>query len=131
MTQLEGELRAHNAPPTEIADHLPLQRCRSCGHPPNYPRIRCPYCFGELEWITSDGSGTVADLAIVRRTHDVRYESFVPIVLAHIALDEGVEVISTIVGENRLDAEIGDRVVRAGQAGWSTLTQFEIDVPPK
>jgi uncharacterized OB-fold protein len=130
VTQLEGELRAHNAPPAEMDAGLPLQRCRDCGRHPNYPRIRCPFCLGELEWIKSDGSGTVVDLAIVRRPHDARYEPFVPIVMAHIALDEQVEVIATIIGENRLEAKIGDRVVAAAQAGWSALTQFELDARP-
>jgi uncharacterized OB-fold protein len=131
VTQLESQLRPHNLPPAEIDARLPLQRCRSCGRHPNYPRIRCPFCLGELEWTSSDGSGTVVDLAIVRRPHDTRYEPFVPIVMAHIALDEKVEVIATIIGENRLAAKIGDRVAAAAQPGWSSLTQFELDTRPE
>lgn len=130
MSNLDDELRPHNAPPAELEGPLPLQRCQSCSRHPNYPRIRCPFCFGELEWISSNGHGAVVDVAIVRRPHDARYEPYVPIVMAHIALDEDVEVIASIIGENRLDVKIGDRVVAATEVGWSTLRQFELDVRP-
>lgn len=129
MTHLDDELRPHNTPPLDVGGRLPLQRCRSCGRQPNYPRIRCPFCFGELDWISSDGGGAVVDLAIVRRPHDARYEAYVPIVIAHIKLDEEIEMIATIIGDNRLETKIGDRVV-ALQAGWSTLTQFELNTRP-
>ena len=129
MTNLDDEQRPHNAPPAEL-EGLPLQRCQHCGRHPNYPRILCPFCFGELEWISSKGHGAVVDFAIVRRPHDARYEPYVPIVMAHIALDEDVEVIASIIGENRLDVKIGDRVVAAREVGWSTLRQFELDAQP-
>jgi hypothetical protein len=47
--------------------------------------------------------------------------------MALIALEEGAETIATIVGDDRLTAEIGSpvRVTR----GWSTLPQFELDRP--
>ena len=46
--------------------------------------------------------------------------------LALIALDEGSEMISTIVGSERLDTEIGATVEFAGDGGWSTLPQFRL-----
>lgn len=105
---------------------LTLQRCIDCGAYPNYPRVRCPKCFGQLEWTNSAGNGTLVSRAVVRRPHDARYEPFVPIVMGHISLDEGVEVISTIVGDNRLQARLGDRVTYARQGHWSVLPQFEL-----
>jgi uncharacterized OB-fold protein len=56
----------------------------------------------------------------------VRYEPHLPIVLAHIALREGIEVIATIIGTDRLKSKIGDPVVVSRQRGWSTLPQFEL-----
>lgn len=105
---------------------LQLQRCADCGTYPNYPRVRCPKCFGRLEWTSSEGLGKLMSLAVVRRTHDARYEPYVPIVMGHIALDEGVEIISTLVGDDRLEARLGDRVSYAAQGRWSILPQFQL-----
>src|SRR5438094_961567 len=104
-------MRAHNEPPHGLQARLALQRCLECGRSPNYPRIRCPYCFGEFEWIGSDGRGTVVDFTIVHRPHSSKYDKFVPIVMAHIALDEEVGLIATILGDDRLATKIGSRVV--------------------
>ena len=126
MTTLGHELRSHAEPASESPGTLSLQRCRSCGRYPSYPRVRCPSCLGELEWVSGGGIGSIVDVAIVHRPQDVKYEQYVPIVLAHIALSEGVEVIATIIGDNRLQARIGSPVVVSGQRGWSTLAQFEL-----
>ena len=45
--------------------------------------------------------------------------------LAVIRLEEGVEVMSSIVGEDRLAVEIGSPVALAAK-GWSTKAQFEL-----
>jgi uncharacterized OB-fold protein len=104
----------------------PLQRCRACGWIPNFPRVCCTRCLGELEWFTGSGTGVITACAVVRRTHAVRYEPHVPIVMSHIKLAEGPEVIASIVGGNRLTAEIGKPVRRAGSGCWSALPQFRI-----
>lgn len=117
--QLPSGAREHTA--------FQLQRCTACGAYPNYPRVRCPNCFGQLEWTASPGTGTLTSLAVVRRTHDARYEPYVPIVMGHIALDEGVEIISTLVGDDRLEARLGDRVRYASDARWSVLPQFQLE----
>jgi hypothetical protein len=107
-----------------LAGRLMLQRCTACGFVPNFPRIACPACLAELEWFEACGRGSVETFTIVRRTHHAAYEPRLPIVLALIALEEGAETISTIVGDDRLEVEIGAavRVVR----GWSVLPQFEL-----
>jgi len=40
-------------------------------------------------------------------------------------LEEGAQVVSTIVGEDRLDTAVGSAVVSAG-GGWSSLPQFRL-----
>lgn len=104
----------------------PLQRCLACGWIPNFPRVCCTRCLGELEWFTGSGTGIITARAIVRRTHAERYEPHVPIVMSHIKLAEGPEVIASIVGDNRLAAEIGMPVRRAVSGSWSALPQFRI-----
>lgn len=102
-----------------------IQRCPTCGRVPNFERVACPHCFGELDWVESAGGGTVETFTVIHRPHAKRYEQYVPIVMALIALDDGSEVISTIVGDDRLDTGIGARVEPA-EDGWSELQQFRL-----
>ena len=104
---------------------LLLQRCSACGHVPTFERIACPRCFSELEWRSSSGAGRVESFTVIRRTHAERYVPHVPIVMALIALDDGPQVISTIVGDDRLETEIGARV-EPTDGGWSALPQFRL-----
>ena len=105
---------------------LQLQRCPACGHAPNFPRVACPHCFGPLEWGPSAGRGTVESFTVIRRTHAERYVPYVPIVMALIALDDGPRLISTIVGDDRLETEIGSPVEPATEGRWSELPQFRL-----
>ena len=104
---------------------LELQRCSACGHVPAFERIACPHCFRELEWQPSSGAGKVESFTVIHRTHADRYAPHVPIVMALIALDDGPQVISTIVGDDRLETEIGARV-EPTDGGWSVLPQFRL-----
>jgi hypothetical protein len=52
-----------------------------------------------------------------------------PSCLALIELEEGVEVISTIVVENRLGTAIDARVAAARRRGWSPLVQVSLEGP--
>jgi uncharacterized protein len=104
---------------------LPLQFCTACSRWNWFPRVACPSCFADaLSWRDASGSGRLTSVAVVERTHHADYEPHVPIVLVLVQLDEGCEMVSTVVGERRLEAAIGDRVRVA--AGWSTLPQFEL-----
>jgi len=104
----------------------PLQRCLACGAIPNFPRVCCPRCLSELGWFSGSGTGVITACAVVRRTHAERYEPHVPIVLCHVRLAEGPEVIASIVGADRLTASIGVQVARADSEAWSALPQFRI-----
>jgi len=117
----------HAAPLVEgaRAGVLMLQRCPRCGHVPSYPRIACPRCLAELEWFRASGRGAVQAVAVIRRPHHERFTEHVPIVMATIELEEGAQVVSTIVGEDRLDTAVGSAVVSAG-GGWSSLPQFRL-----
>jgi hypothetical protein len=100
-----------------------VQYCVSCKHIPNFPRVVCPHCFGELGWFEPSGRGTVASFTIVHRPQKGRFDDQIPIVMALIRLDEGAELISTLIGPERLEVAIGAPVQFTG-GGWSTLPQF-------
>jgi hypothetical protein len=120
--------RPHNEPLIAAAaeGRLLLQRCRSCGHVPTFPRIACSRCLAELEWSEASGRGTVESFTVIRRPHSARFAYHVPIVMALIRLEEGSELISTIVGDDRLDAAVGAAVRVTGDGGWSPLPQFRL-----
>ncbi len=106
---------------------LTLQRCGECDYVAGFWRIGCPRCLGELQDVDAAGAGEVTTFSIVHRWV-TRFEEQYPIVLAIILLEEGVEVVSSIVGDNRLDVEVGSRVVLA-EEGWSTKPQFALAAP--
>ena len=119
---------AHNAPLIEgVRDgKLRLQRCPACGCVPNFPRVACPSCFEPLDWFEAPDTGSVSTYSLLQRTHAPRYADHLPIVLARVELEGGGEMISTLVGDNRLEVEIGAPVTFAGRDGWSTLPQFRL-----
>lgn len=103
---------------------LTLQRCTECGYVANFPRVGCPRCLGTLEDFEAAGTGEVTTFSIIHRWVE-RFDEHLPIVLAVIRLEEGVEVMSSLVGDDRLDVEVGSRVAIA-DGGWSTKPQFEL-----
>lgn len=122
------ELAVHSAALSEgvRAGKLFRQRCGSCGCIPSYPRVACPACFEPLEWFAASGGGTIRTFSILQRTHSQKYEEHLPIVLLRVELEDGSEMISTLVGEDRLEAEIGAAVRFVGSGGWSALPQFRL-----
>ncbi|MEZ5101465.1 MAG: OB-fold domain-containing protein [Thermoleophilia bacterium] len=101
---------------------LQLDRCPACGHVCNFPRVACPVCLGELDRVDAAGRGRVATFSVVHRWTE-RFQPHLPIVLAVIELEEGVEIVSSLVGDDRLDVAIGDEVEVAPD-GWAELPQF-------
>ena len=118
----------HNAPYLDAAadGRLLLQRCTACGFVPNYPRIGCPRCLRELAWFEGSGRGRVVTFTVIHRPHDHGYDEHVPIVMALVALAEGAETITTIVGDDRLATAVGSEVELAADGRWSALPQFRL-----
>ena len=79
---------------------LLLQQCRACARHRFPPAETCPHCRGvEAEWQPAGGNGRVYSWIVVR--HPVPAEVFadeVPYVVALIDLDEGVRIVSNLVG---------------------------------
>jgi uncharacterized protein len=80
------------------AGTLTLPRCLSCETAHWYPRLYCPNCGSDkLEWITCSGKGVIHTYTIVRQSGHKYFKSKVPYVLAMVALDEGVLMMSNII----------------------------------
>ncbi len=103
---------------------LVLQRCAECDYVANFWRIGCPRCLGRLEDFDAAGTGVVTTFSIIHRWVE-RFEPHLPIVLAIIELDEGVEIMSSLVGDDRLQIAVGSPVEIAPE-GWSEKPQFRL-----
>jgi len=93
---------------------LVMQKCAHCGAVQFPPRHHCATCWeADLEWSECSGKGTVETFTIVRRAPLPAYRYRVPYVVASIIMDEGPRMITNIVGDTALDAQIGDAVTVA------------------
>jgi len=92
---------------------LIIPRCKSHGGLFFYPRELCPVCLSsDLEWVKVSGNGRVYAFTIVYQPNDPLFVEDVPYVYAVIQLDEGVRIISNVIGIDPADVKI-DMVVEA------------------
>lgn len=105
---------------------LVAQRCRGCGRLNHPPRPVCPDCHGlEHESVELAGTGTVYSYAVL---HHPRSPQFTyPLVAVLVDLDEGVRVVSNLVGVEPADVRIGMtvRAVFAPTADDMAVPVFE------
>ncbi|MCY0887144.1 MAG: Zn-ribbon domain-containing OB-fold protein [Alicyclobacillaceae bacterium] len=106
-----------------------IQYCSLCHQHIFYPRSICPHCFSDdLVWKQSHGRGTIYSYTVVHTAFGPFAEE-TPYVVALVALDEGVRMMTRIVGVPG-DIEIGRKVVVtfADLAEDLTLPYFRLDV---
>ena len=90
---------------------LRIQKCSQCGQFRFPPRIICPYCMSlESEWVEVEGGATVYAFTVVHRAYTPAYESELPYVVAIVELEEGVRLVTNIVGCKPEQVAIGMRV---------------------
>lgn len=78
---------------------LMLQYCNHCNKAIFYPRLSCPHCFsGDLGWRPASGRGSVYSYTIVEANAPSAFVGDIPYVVAVIRLEEGVQMLSNIVG---------------------------------
>ncbi|GIK48803.1 MAG: Zn-ribbon domain-containing OB-fold protein [Hyphomonadaceae bacterium] len=78
---------------------LALQQCEDCSKFIFYPRVACPHCASErIAWRTASGRGTVYSYTVVENNAPSAFIADMPFVVAVIRLEEGVQMLSNIVG---------------------------------
>ena len=89
------------------AEHrLVVQRCTGCGHCRLPPAPVCPECRAtDADWKELSGRGELYSYTIVHRPIAAAQE--LPFVIAVIALEGGVRMISNLVDVNPDEVEIG------------------------
>jgi uncharacterized OB-fold protein len=77
---------------------LVLQRCAACGALQHYPRGVCARCWSaDLAWEPSAGRGVVYTYTVVHRSQVPGFKDALPYVLAYVELDEGVQMLTTLI----------------------------------
>jgi uncharacterized OB-fold protein len=107
------EIIGHAAPFWAAAreGRLVIQHCPACGHFQHYPRPWCTNCLHQdPEFVESDGTGTIYTFTVIRRSPVPAFAARVPYVLAFVDLDEGVRLVTNIVGCDPETVRIGQRV---------------------
>ncbi|GAA1828335.1 hypothetical protein GCM10009836_02600 [Pseudonocardia ailaonensis] len=128
-----GRLRPGQSPDTAFfwkgcdEHRLLIQRCAGCGVLRHPPGPACPACHGfDADHVVATGHGTVHSYAV---HHYPPVQGFPgPAVIGLVELDEGVRIVSNIVGRDPADLRVGDRVevfFLDQEEGWS-LPQFTV-----
>lgn len=105
---------------------LVLQRC-ACGRRWTPARAACPACLGsDWSWETAQGGGRLKSWVVYHVAFHAAFRDRLPYNVALVELDEGVQLITNIVGDNaQLSAEARVRFVPT-RAGDRTLASFEL-----
>ena len=87
---------------------LMLQHCTGCGKWSFPVRERCPHCFEtKLEWRAASGRGTLYTFAIMHQVMNPGFASAVPYNVSQVDLEEGVRMISNVVGVENAALRVG------------------------
>ena len=82
-----------------VRHELYVQRCRACGTTRFYPRAVCTACpGGDTEWVRASGRGTVYSFTVTHQNQAPGFREELPYVLAIVELDEGVRLMTNVVG---------------------------------
>jgi hypothetical protein len=83
-----------------LARHeLYFQRCRDCGTKRLYPRALCTSCLSSAtEWVRASGRGTVHTFTVTHQNQAPGFRDELPYVLAVVELEEGVRLMTNVVG---------------------------------
>ena len=80
-------------------ERLIIQKCNTCGKHVFYPRMVCPHCAADnLVWVEASGKGTVYSYTVVEANAPSVFQADMPFVVAVIRLEEGVQMLSNVIG---------------------------------
>ena len=85
-----------------------LQWCTACEAPVFYPRDNCPRCLGTaLDWREASGRGTVYAVSVQHRPANPTMADRVPYTVALVDLEEGVRIMSNVIGSDPEAVAVG------------------------
>ena len=123
------DIAAHNAAFWEgaAAGELRIRHCGSCGAVFRFAHVWCPVCWAPKPgWKVASGRGKVATFSVVHTPPSPAFAASVPYVLALVDLEEGVRMMSNVVGCDPQAVRIGMAVsVRFEDRDGVALPQFQ------
>jgi len=87
-----------------------LQRCDRCGRLRFIPSELCPCGSAEATWTPIAGTGEIYTYTVVHRAPTPAYQADAPYVIAHVTMDEGPRMISTLIDCDPSSVVIGTPV---------------------
>lgn len=106
---------------------LVFLKCGECGSLLPYARVICPDCGGTaLQWQPVSGRGRVYSFSVIRRPAGPEFRPYAPYVLALIELEEGVRMMSWVVGcpPEQVQVDMPVQVVFRDLGGWPAVPCF-------
>lgn len=98
---------------------LLVQWCTACETPIFYPREVCPACLGsDVAWRPSTGRGTVYAVSVQCRPANATMAERVPYAVALVDLDDGIRIMTNIIGCDPTDVVPGQAV----ELTWEPLS---------
>jgi uncharacterized OB-fold protein len=80
-------------------NELMIQQCEDCKQHIFYPRFLCPNCFSEqVTWTNASGLGEIYSYTVVHKAFGPFAEQ-TPYVVGIVELDEGVRMMTRIIGD--------------------------------
>jgi uncharacterized protein len=99
-----------------------LQRCAACRGYRHPPSPLCPACSSsQFEWVQASGRGTVWSFVIVRERLE-GWDGEVPYVVALVELDEGVRMVTNVIGAAPEAVQVGMPVEASFEPGPGGVT---------
>ncbi|HEV8298861.1 MAG TPA: OB-fold domain-containing protein [Acidimicrobiales bacterium] len=106
------------------AGELRLKWCTACGRPHFFPRVYCPFCWGDTEWRVASGRGEVFATTVVRQMGFPPHRDRVPYNLAIVELAEGPHLLTKVVGVAPEAVHIGMAVQLAPELDGTVWMPF-------
>ncbi len=90
---------------------LVIQRCTNCERLRHYPQPMCPDCHSvDFDWAPVTGRGVIYSYTVAHRAFHPAWKDDVPYVLATIELEEGVRMLTDLIGIDPNTVKIGQQV---------------------
>lgn len=87
---------------------LRVQKCLECGKLYYPVSPICPHCLGmKFEWAKLSGKGEVYSFIIVQRRYHPAFAQDIPYVVAIIKTEEGIRMLSNVIGTKPENVKIG------------------------
>lgn len=91
---------------------LRVRHCSACDARFRFAHTHCPSCWStKLGWERASGEGRVSHFSVVHQAPSPAFAEGAPYVLALVELDEGVRMMSNIIGCDPARVHVGMPVV--------------------